>query len=77
VLANQWANTVSHKEKKVFRKDGELVIEFAFTKDSTTLEMDNQIDGLIDSIDDAVSESEKHRIKAQLLEAIKDESRER
>jgi hypothetical protein len=40
------------------------------------LEMENQIDALIDSIDDAVSEPEKHGLKAQLLEAIKDESRE-
>jgi len=40
------------------------------------LEMENQIDALIDSIDDTVSEPEKHGIKAQLLEAIKDESRE-
>lgn len=68
---------MSHKENKVYRKDGKLVIEFTFTKDSTMLEMENQIDGLINSIDDAVSESEKDRIKAQLLEAIKDESRER
>ena len=68
---------MSHKENKVYGKDGELVIEFTFTKDSTMLEMENQIYALIDSIDDAVSESEKHRIKAQLLEAIKDESRER
>jgi hypothetical protein len=67
---------VSHKENKLYRKDGELVIEFTFTKDSSMLEMENQIDALIDSIDDTVSEPEKHGIKAQLLEAIKDESRE-
>jgi len=67
---------VSHKENKVYRKNGELVIELTFAKDSSMLEMENQIDALIDSIDDAVSEPEKHGLKAQLLEAIKDESRE-
>jgi hypothetical protein len=67
---------VSHKENKVYRKNGELVIEFTFTKNSTMLEMENQIDALIDSIDDAVSEADRYGIKAQLLEAIKDESRE-
>jgi hypothetical protein len=68
---------VSHKENKVYKKDGELVVEFTFTKDSTMLEMENQIDALISFIDDTVSESDKHRVKAQLLDAIKDESRER
>ena len=67
---------MSHKENKIYRKEGELVIEFTFTNDSTMLEMENHIDALIDSIDDAVSEPEKHGLKAQLLEAIKDESRE-
>ena len=67
---------MSHKENKVYRKNGELVIEFTFTKDSSMLEMENQIDALIDSIDETVSEPEKHGIKAQLLEAINDESRE-
>jgi len=68
---------VSLKENKVYRKDGELVVEFTFTKDSTMLEIENQIDTLISSIDDTVSESDKHRVKAQLLDAINDESRER
>jgi hypothetical protein len=53
------------------------VVEFTFMKDSTMLEMENQIAALIDSIDDAVSESEKHSIKAQLLNAVRDESCER
>ena len=68
---------MSHKENKVYKKDGELVVEFTFTKDSTMLEMENQIDALINSIDDTVSKSDKHRVKAQLLDAIKDQSRER
>jgi len=68
---------VSHKENKVYKKDGELVVEFTLTKGSTMLEMENQIDALINSIDDAVSESDKHRVKAKLLDAIKEESRER
>jgi hypothetical protein len=68
---------VSHKENKVYKKDGELVVELTFTKDSTMLEMENQIDALINSTDDTVSKSDKHRVKAQLLDAIKDESRER
>jgi hypothetical protein len=65
---------MSHKENKVFKKDGELVVEFTFAKDSTMLEMERQIDALIDSIDDAVSESDKLSIKTQLLNAIKTES---
>jgi len=65
---------MSHKESKVFKKDGELVVEFTFAKDSTMLEMERQIDALIDSIDDAVSESDKLSIKTQLLNAIKTES---
>lgn len=68
---------MSHKENKVYKKDGELVVELTFTKDSTMLEMENQIDALINSMDDTVSKSDKHRVKAQLLDAIKDESRER
>lgn len=68
---------MSHKENKVYKKNGELVVEFTFTKDSTMLEMENQIDALINSIDDTVSKSDKHRVKAQLLDAIKDQSRER
>jgi len=68
---------MSDKGNKVYKKDGELVVEFTFTKNSSMLEMENQIDALIDSIDDAVSESEKHSIKAQLLNAIRDESSER
>ena len=65
---------MSHRENKVFKKDGELVVEFTFAKDSTMLEMERQIDALIDSIDDAVSESDKLSIKTQLLNAIKTES---
>jgi hypothetical protein len=65
---------MSHKENKVFKKDGELVVEFTFAKDSTMLEMERQIDALIDSIDDAVSESDKLSIQTQLLDAIKTES---
>jgi hypothetical protein len=65
---------MSHKENKVFKKDAELVVEFTFAKDSTMLEMERQIDALIDSIDDAVSESDKLSIKTQLLNAIKTES---
>ena len=68
---------MSHKENKVYKKDGELVVEFTLTKGSTMLEMENQIDALINSIDDTVSKSDKHRVKAQLLDAIKDQSRER
>jgi len=68
---------VSLKENKVYKKNGELVVEFTFTKDSTMLEMENQIDALINSIDDTVSKSDKHRVKAQLLDAIKDQCRER
>ena len=66
---------MSHKESKVFKKDGRLVVQFTFTKGSTMLETERQIESLIDSIGDSVSESEKQCVKTQLLEAVKQESR--
>jgi len=69
--------TVSHKKNRVYKKDGKLVIQFTFKKDSTMLEMEHEIESLIDSIGEFVSGPEKQSIKAQLLDAIENESQER
>jgi hypothetical protein len=66
---------VSRKENRVYKQDGKLVIEFTFRKDSTMLEMENEIESLIDSIDESLSELEKQSIKTQLLDARKNSSK--
>lgn len=40
------------------------------------LEMEQQIESLLASIGDAASEAEKRSIRAQLLDAVKNESQE-
>lgn len=67
---------MSHKENRIFKKNGELVVEFTFTKDSSMLEMERQVEALIGSIDDTLSESDKLSLKQQLLRAVKTESQE-
>ncbi len=62
------------KKNRVYRKDGELVVQFEFTKSSSMLEMEEQIEDLLNSIDEPVSELEKMRIKTQLLNAINNAS---
>jgi hypothetical protein len=64
------------KENRVYKKNEKLVVHFTFTKGSSLFEMEEQIESLIASIDDSVSESEKESIKAQLLEAIGSELHE-
>jgi len=66
--------TVNQKANRVYKTDDKLVIEFTFRKDSTMLEMEHEIQSLIDSIDESVSGLERQSIKAQLLDAIKNES---
>jgi hypothetical protein len=68
---------VNSKENRIYKKDGRLVIQFTFRKDSTMLEMEHEIESLIDSIDEPVSMLEKKRIRSQLLDAAKDESQVR
>jgi hypothetical protein len=58
------------KENRACKKDGKLVVQFTFTKGSSLIEMEEQIESLLASIDEAVSEPEKQTIKVQLLEAI-------
>ena len=41
------------------------------------LEMEQEIESLIDSVDESVSMLEKQRIRTQLLDAVKNESQER
>ena len=71
------SKTVSSKENRIYKKDGRLIIQFTFRKDSTMLEMEQEIESLIDSIDESVSMLEKQRIRTQLLDAVKNESQER
>lgn len=68
---------MSLKENKVFKKNGELVVQFTFKRDSTMLEMEHEIESLIDSVGESVSEAEKQGIQAQLLDAIENELHER
>ena len=65
---------MSSKKNRIYKKDGKLVIQFTCRKDSTMLEIENEIASLIDSIDESVSTLEKQLIRAQLLDAIKNES---
>jgi hypothetical protein len=65
---------VNQKANRVYKTDDKLVIEFTFRKDSTMLEMEHEIQSLIDSMDESVSWLERQSIKAQLLDAIKNES---
>jgi hypothetical protein len=59
------------KENKVYKKDGKLVVQFTFTKGSSMVDMEEQIESLIASIDGSVSEPEKQTIKTQLQDAIR------
>ena len=65
---------MSSKKNRIYKKDGKLVIQFTCRKGSTMLEIENEIASLIDSIDESVSTLEKQLIRAQLLDAIKNES---
>jgi len=71
------SKTVSSKENRIYKEDGRLIIQFTFRKDSTMLEMEQEIESLIDSVDESVSMLEKQRIRTQLLDAVKNESQER
>lgn len=63
------------KENKVYKKDGELVVQFTFTKGSSMFEMEEQIQFLLDSVDESISELEKQSVRTQLLDAINNESK--
>jgi hypothetical protein len=67
---------MSTRENKFFKRDGKLTVHFTFRRDSSMLEMEQQIESLLASIGDAASEAEKRSIQAQLLDAIKNESQE-
>jgi hypothetical protein len=59
------------KQNRAYKKDGKLVVQFTFMKGSSLIEMEQQIESLLASIDESVSEPEKQSIKAQLLEATR------
>jgi hypothetical protein len=58
------------KKNRAYKKDGKLVVQFTFSKGSSLIEMEEQIESLLASIDESVSQPEKQSIKAQLLAAI-------
>ena len=47
------------KENRAYKKDGKLVVQFTFTKGSSLIEMEEQIESFLASIDESVSEPEK------------------
>jgi hypothetical protein len=64
------------KRNRIYRKDGELIVEFTFAKDASLLEIEHAIASVIDSTDDSVTDSEKRIVRARLLDAIKAELNE-
>lgn len=64
------------EKNRIYKKDGELIVEFTFAKGASLLEMEHAIASVIDSIDDSVTDSEKRIVRARLLDAIKAELNE-
>ncbi len=60
------------KNNKVYRKDGELVVQFKFDNTSSMLDMENQIEESLKTIEESISELEKKRITSELLASFKD-----
>ena len=57
---------------KVYRKNGDLTVQFTFKKNSSMLEMEEQIESFLYAIDEDVSVTEKNNIRIQLLQALKE-----
>ncbi len=60
------------KNNRVYRKDGELVVQFKFENTSSMLDMEEQIESLLEAVEEPISKLEKISIKSQLLAAFKD-----
>ena len=60
-------------KNEIFRNnDGDLVIKFSFTKGASMLEMEEQIEKVINSINEPISEIDIASIRTQLIDlAIK------
>jgi hypothetical protein len=57
------------KKSAICRENGELKITFTINKKQSMLEMEIEIESLIESVKDELSEIEKFQIKRQLLQA--------
>ncbi len=57
------------KKSAICRENGELKITFTINKKQSMLELENQIESLIESAKDELSEIEKFQIKLQILKA--------
>ena len=57
------------KKSAIYRKNGELKITFTINKTQSMLELENEIESLIASAKDELSEIEKIQIKRQILQA--------
>jgi hypothetical protein len=57
------------KKSVICRENGELKITFTINKTQSMLELENEIESLIESAKDELSEIEKIQIKRQILQA--------
>ena len=57
------------KNSVIYRENGELKITFTINKKQSMLELENEIESLIESAKDELSEIEKLQIKRQILQA--------
>jgi hypothetical protein len=57
------------KNSVICRENGELKITFTSNKKQSMLELENEIESLIESAKDELSEIEKLQIKRQILQA--------
>jgi len=64
------------KNNKVYRKDGELIVQFQFEHTSSMLDMEEQIEALLGAIEEPISKLEQMSIRSQLLSAFKDVKKE-
>jgi len=57
------------KNSVICRENGELKITFTINKKQSMLELENEIESLIESAKDELSQIEKLQIKLQILQA--------
>jgi hypothetical protein len=54
------------KKNRAYKKDGKLVVQFTFSKGLSLIEMEEQIESLLASIDESVSEPEKPKHQSSI-----------
>jgi len=60
------------ENNRVYRKDGELIVQFEFKNTSSMLDMEEQIESLLEAVEGPISKLEKINIRSQLFAAFKD-----